>query len=493
MGLGESPSNDGCMNSIWSYHPQLLFECDQTSSSRAIIDLGKWCTPDTLWNSQSLRGRYVAHLKCLSSWQENRGQGSKEFTTILLGMRDSYRSYWCLHLQRVTGRTSHQEVAYKALLTLDGRCLSDISGTWDAPQNTDIYGKLVSFTPRNDTKCEDKTYIRDVCDSEGSDVATCSESLRCPSNCGRCKEELKFKDCAFPEATRGSWDYFIFTDTPSISIGKDTVKSSQFGQFRCREPVEKGPVRDLYALVQTGVKSTCWPYYSCAQIVSLAPGLLSFQMRPALRNKYTGQLETCQATHLDAWFIRPEKTEEAKTLLDKKRLKPTPCEFPHPQAFPTRGLVPGCQLLIPRCTGSCNSFNSSLEAGSCNNMTASNAGLYIQHECMARFQFTEYKQVVFTKVLDLDADQEVYLCWLFTDNRLYILPAYKCNQDQINSAFEFDDQPEFTYDPFIQLVKSMSQSASRGGMIVLVARPHLIVSGLVLSWLLVFILGLKSA
>ncbi|GFR72487.1 hypothetical protein ElyMa_005706800 [Elysia marginata] len=483
MNLGESPSSTLCMESVSSYLPQLLFECDETDSSRTIIDLGKFCTPKVLWDSQSLRGRYEAHLKCISSWQENKGSRSREFTTVLLQMRDSYRSYWCLHFQRLASESAPSGgVLYKAILTLDGRCLPDISGTWDSPKDTELVGKLVSFKPGNDTECKDKNYLN-TCGYDGG-ADKCRKSLECPASCERCKKNVQLKECTFSEAVRGSWESLTYDQVPSLSIGKNTVQSPQFGQFLCRSRAEVGDVQNLYPMVQTGIEPTCWPYYSCAQIRSLASGLLSFQMRPALRSFTTGKLESCQETHNKVGFIRPEKAEETKTLIDRKRLKPVPCKFEEPKAYPTVGLAKGCLLLTPRCSGACNTFNISLKASTCDNVTASSAQLYAQHMCVARIQFNDDAVAVMTKILDSPEAGEVYRCWLFTRSRMYILRADYCNQNQIDSVFEYDDRPEFTYDPFYSLImsKSMSADGSRGNML----EPNPMVIGLVLLWLAVF-------
>ena len=482
MNLGESPSSENCLGSVSSYLPQLLFQCDETGSTRAIIDLGKLCTPQVLRTSQSLRGRYVAHLKCLASWQENKGSKSSEFTTVLLVMRDSYLSYWCLHLQRLNGKTSG-EVLYKAILTLDGRCLPDISGSLDSPKHTDMFGKLVSFKPGNDTECKDHSYMSSCEEDDGAD--TCRESLRCPSSCGRCKKSLKLKSCAFPMDIRGSWESLSFDEDSILSVGKNTVQSPQFGQFQCQSAAEDGDVKGMYPMVQVGIEPTCWPYYSCAEIRSLAPGLLSFQMRPALKNIYTGKVESCQETHRQVWSIRPEKAEETKTLIDRKRLKPTPCRFKEAKAYPSIGLIKGCLLVVPECSGTCNTFNISLEANTCNNISAESVELYTQHICMARVSFDDGAHVVLTKIVGSEEDSQEFRCWLFFRFRLYILRADYCNQNQIESIFEFDDHPEFTYDPVYNLIVSKTMSAGRSGRTV--AELNLIVVGLVLlSWLTVF-------
>ncbi|GFO18797.1 hypothetical protein PoB_004530200 [Plakobranchus ocellatus] len=455
---GSSTESLRCQENVQVYNPRIQFQCDEKDSPNVLIDLGKACTPQVLWDSQSLRGRYVAHLRCLDSWQENKGT-PKEFTTLLLAMRDSPRAYWCLHVKQIDSSgsevlASSGEVLYQAFLTLDGRCVQNINGYHDVPKDSTMFGTLSSFVPRYSNKCKDDDYLR-TC--ERNDQQSCFESLNCPSSCGRCKKKEKLQNCTFPTNMRGSWESFSHTDKkPALFVKERSVQSYRFGEFECRYPKEFGDVLGLYALVQSGVEPSCMPYYSCAQLISLAPGLLSFQMRPTLRDVYTGEIYSCQQTHEMVGFIRPEKTEETVTLLQKAKLKGASCNINKIQAYPTEAVTPGCQMLIHECYGACQLFHISLEAESCNNMTATEYGLNTQHTCLAEISLNDGSRALLTKL----PNTEEYFCWLFVKAQLLIIRPDACNQNRIDSIFKFESEPQIIYDPLLRLLKTSSKTVS---------------------------------
>ncbi|GFO12325.1 hypothetical protein PoB_003883000 [Plakobranchus ocellatus] len=441
-----------CVESISSYKPRVQFQCDKAGSSNVHVDLGPDCTPAPVLAPSALQAQGPKFFTCMDSWQE-KGGDSGPFTSVLLRSLDSNVTFWCLHLQRKLNSahskvTFDNEVLYQAFLTFDGRCLPHIKGERDVPEPTSMFGKLAMFVSSDNLKCRDKAY-KQSCEFTPT---KCLESTDCPQSCGRCKRSHGDSTCSLPETLKGTWEDFSLNSDHNLVINAQTITTSDSGDFRCRSHVE-GNRNAIYALEQTGVHSSCVPYESCARLELVTPGVLTYQMFSAQRKQKSGEVLSCQES-LDAIKgknFNPGRSEKTVTLMKRDKLQGTSCDIMSTMKYPILNKDPDsfCMLVLHECSEPCQAFNVSLDADSCENRTAQEAGILTQHSCLAHVQLRDNTRALITRSLDTDQ----YMCFVFLSASLFVVHPEECNQESINNVLMLPD-PAQIYDTFTMLKRT---------------------------------------
>ena len=425
-----------CLENAPSYRPHLQFQCDQVGSSHVLADFGPHCTLMELQKSGPMMGKYMAHLDCVDSWQENSGT-SKQSTSVLMRMQGSNLSLWCLHLKRLPNSahssvTSEEESLYQAYLSVDGSCSPDVQGQGSVPTAFEMFGKLASFIPGDDIKCQEASYLHE-CESQA--ISKCQESTDCPKTCGRCLgEKTTTSTCSMPSTVLGTWESFPHGEGHIITVHGDSVKTSSQGDFKCWSTH-----KDMFSLVQTGKHSTCMPYHACTRIERLAPGLIIYEMFPANRKKDSGEVQSCKQTRESNERFNKGTFSSTTTLMQPQKLHETPCNIEGKIISEVMNMEPQCNLVIHECSGSCTTFNISIDEGTCGNKTAEEAGLLTQHTCLAVLPGGEINMV-----LTRSPDNDQYLCWVKLSTMFFALSPDKCNKDQIDAVMRIvnpDDVP----------------------------------------------------
>ncbi|GFS26463.1 hypothetical protein ElyMa_007054900 [Elysia marginata] len=435
MHLSESiPNNKKCLDTTATYKPHLQFQCDLVGSPHVLADLGSSCLPGELQMSPAMQGESMAHLECVDSWQEKSAgpttTNNKPSTTVLMRMKASKQTFWCLHVQRVA-RSSHTSVSspeeslYRSLLTFDGRCLTRMNGQHSVPKTLTMFGHLAAFRPGDDIKCKEASYL-DQCNVEAK--TKCQESTDCPRTCGRCLDAIAPPSCSIPERLRGNWEPFSEKEFATV-VGSVTIRTPNHGEFTCHG--SEGENQDTFALVQVRQHATCVPYHTCVKLEPSGPGLLIYQMFPAKRSADTGAVMTCMETIISNRQNMAWRPTETFTLVQKSKLQATGCAMLTTMRLKMHNADFDCQLIIHECTGDCHTFNISLDPATCDNMTAEEFGLMTTHTCLAVLAPRE-RAIRLTRCPVTGQ----YLCWIQLSTSVFILGPEKCNEQQIDAAMD---------------------------------------------------------
>ncbi|CAG5114624.1 unnamed protein product [Candidula unifasciata] len=410
-----------CINSIKTYNPYIH------------------CQPMAL--NPYMRGRHLTHLRCVGQWEDN------DFHSVLLQTRDNPHHFWCLHYKVVSwgksgGKNNDQEELVKVFLTIDGRCSSQTFGNEDVPRNTSMFGHLALYKPINDIKCTETVYV----ESCKLDEDKCLESIECPKSCGRCLNQVESYNCTFPAETFGSWKVFNSDRNLEMTIDKDRIESSSFGELMCLGVPEPRRQGYLYTVVQINAAPTCNYYYSCAEMFNPNPGVLTFQLRPAFRNSNTGELVSCKESYQDSpVHVRPPEPEAGFTLINQQRLQRTSCNFLQSSKYRTK--IPGCSIVVHECSGPCQIFNVTFDIPSCDNETQQIYNIENQHICHAKVDFYDGVYGIVTK----GVTSGKFLCWVFGNSQLFVPTAEDCNLDSMDRIYS-DASADTRYD----LLKAIS-------------------------------------
>lgn len=414
--------DDKCLQSVRKYNPRLQFQCDGQRSGNAVIDFGQACRPALL--NKVMGSRQLTHLRCVSEWKES------AYSSLLLQMRDHPDVYWCLHYKSTRGTAD----MFTVLLALDGHCSTQVFGDEDVPRNTSMFGYLIAYKPESDLRCREKVYV----ESCNLDPDKCLGSTECPSYCGRCQKTLTHLNCSFPVDTQASWKVVNSGRQLDIIVERSKIMISDLGDFMCYGPPEPGQHYSTYPVVQISTGPTCMPYYACALVFSPTPGLLTFQLQPSFRNQETGEPLSCKKSQELMGQDPPAEPEEAITLINLGKLNKTPCKHRVSSTYPT--IFPGCRLVVPECSGTCETLNVTFDAPACVNTT--DLEIDATHTCYATITFNDDVQGILAKT----SVSGRFLCWLFGSTRLFITEPEECNQKSINQIFS-DTKAQTLYDP----------------------------------------------
>ncbi|XP_012938984.1 uncharacterized protein LOC101846705 [Aplysia californica] len=435
-----------CLDTVQGYNPRVQFECDISRGGNVMVEFGRFCEPSILTRSQKMRGRHITKLRCLGSWEES------GYSSVLLQMENSEVNVWCLHYRQQRHSrstvTSDGEEFLSAFLTLDGRCSGEAFVNEDMPRNSSMFGSLASYRPGSDLKCTEEGYLQNCKLREDR----CFESSECPDNCHRCIKPVEKRACEFDENTRGQWELVYSFDNLTVSIGQNSLKGSAFGDFECRGPAESSLPGNVFPVVQRGTSATCMPYYACAQVLHLAPGMLAFNLRAVVRDAYTGAPHSCVETHNAVGHIVPIKLQRTLTLLDRKRLQEVPCQV-QARTFPT--MVGECRIAVDQCDGDCQTLTVDYDEKTCNYSGSNPFNIEHEHKCYAHIFFRDGIEGILAKT----ADSDKFLCWVFSPTRLFITIAEKCNQEGVTAIYN-DRDAAVSYDPLNAISRPVSGSST---------------------------------
>lgn len=438
-----------CPDSIQTYNPRIQFQCDGSRSGKVLIELGDSCELIALTSKVKILKRNIAFFRCLGYWQET------HFSSVLLQMQENPRQFWCLHYKpHGYGSGNFMQI----FITVDGRCSTIDFNNEAVPRNTSIFGFVAKYIPADDPMCKNKSYL-EKCSLDGT-ACNDPESTDCPTNCGRCRKEFAFRNCSFDPSTIGDWreisskstNFRISIDSHWISgtLGNFQISSAP-GELKCSENAHN---KLLYRVVQISKDPSCMPYYACAGLAPLAPGILVFQLQPTARKSETGEPLTCVESNNHWGHITPTLAERATALFDLSKLTKTRCEQPHQATFTT---VHGtCRILLKPCSGDCTTLYAGYDPVTCGNESGLAVKLENHHTCLGSLHFGDGIQGTVTK-----SATGRYLCWVFTGTRLFITKVERCHKDSI-SHLMIDPEAETEFDPLNAIAIPMADIESAG-------------------------------
>ena len=206
-------------------------------------------------------------------------------------------------------------------------------------------------------------------------------------------------------------------------------------------------------MVQQGLSDTCQPQYACARIGTPAPGMLYFSLTSLQRDPLTGEP-----------LIDTRHHHTTMALLDRSRLKPTPCGVKDNTFL--SALPGGCRIAVSSCDGDCDTLTVGFDPETCpesSNRNSNNPPFRIEktHRCYARLEFSSEVTGVVARSTEGSGRGE--LCWVFSKSRLWITSAKNCNKHFVFSLKNKDAKETLMkYDPLNAI--SMSVSDSGGGV-----------------------------